>query len=136
MESRAKAVLIERFTFTNICFFCVSNSVEVLRKRLRHLLPVNLYVFVQESVYHMPHDALSTSSCLQEFEPMPKPISGTGLVPIGILVSSPTNTHRTKVTQGACLRAQPPSKSSVKHASHEAKAYRAGQSRRHTFRGA
>lgn len=45
-------------------------------------------------------------------------------MPIGILVSS----HQTKVTQEACLRAQQPSKSSVKHASHKAKAYRAGQS--------
>lgn len=64
---------------------------------------------------------------LPEFESGPNPISGTGLVPIGILVSS-ANTHRTQVTQGACLRAQRPSKSSVKHASHKAKAYRAGQS--------
>lgn len=86
-----------------------------------------LVLFYGLSASNKPQTNFSPKACLPEFESGPNPISGTGLVPIGILVSS-ANTHRTQVTQGACLRAQRPSKSSVKHASHKAKAYRAGQS--------
>lgn len=87
----------------------------------------SLVLFHALSASNKPQTNFPPKACLPEFESGPNPISGTGLVPIGILVSS-ANTHRTQVTQGACLRAQRPSKSSVKHASHKAKAYRAGQS--------
>lgn len=86
-----------------------------------------LVLFYGLSASNKPQTNFSPKACLPEFESGPNPISGTGLVPIGILVSS-ANTHQTPVTQGACLRAQWPSKSSVKHASHKAKAYQAGQS--------
>lgn len=145
-ETRAKAVLIGRFTVTNMSILYDINTLEVLLKQsskdLSHPLPVNLHSFCSmhglcsviswcNCFPYVPYE-LFKSSCLPVFETGPNPISGTGLVPIGILV----NTHHTEVTPGACLRAQQPSKSSVKHASHKAKAYRTGQSRRHTFRAA
>lgn len=104
-ESRAKAVLIERFAFTNICFFKCQQHYGGFKKVLASPTSCKPLCFCTGvCLPHAPY-ALSTSSCLQEFEPVHKPISGTGLVPIGILVSSTTNTHRTEVTQGACLRA-------------------------------
>lgn len=92
---------------------------------LQHALTLVLFYGLSHS--NKPQTNFSPKACLPEFESGSNPISRTGLVPIGILVSS-ANTHRTQVTQGAYLRAHRPSKSSVKHASHKAKAYRAGQS--------
>lgn len=48
---------------------------------------------------------LFTSSCLQEFETGPNPISRTGLVPIGILVSSTTTPPKPRSRRGhVCVR--------------------------------
>lgn len=50
-------------------------------------------------------DELFTSSCLQQFETRPNPISGSGLVPIGILVSSTTTLSKLRSHRGhVCVR--------------------------------
>lgn len=70
---------------------------------------------------YVPYE-LFTSSCLQEFEPRPNPISGSGLAPIGILVSNTKTPTAPRSQRGHVCVHGLPSKSSVRHASHGAKA--------------
>lgn len=82
---------------------------------LSHPLPVNLHSFCSThglcsviswcNCFPYVQYELFTSSCLLVFETGPNPISGTGLVPIGILVSSTTTPTTLRSHQGhVCVR--------------------------------